>query len=238
MKKLFVLTFCLICFSTTAARAMATAEAAIIEEIKKYVLTTYPDWLGLEIKVGLKNSDRIKLGLEEFEDQANIEILETYKTFRPIGNVIFPIKVVDSKQEKKIFVRAEVEVFGDLVVAAASISRRQIIVPDLVKIDKRDIALLPQKYFTNLDQVIGKEAKTVIPKGSTIYEWMIKDIPLVHNGEKLMILVKGPNLWVKTRGVSLMDGYLGKMIKVKAENSQETLEGVLVAPDKVEVELK
>ena len=219
-------------------RALESTETKIKEAIECHVLTTYPEWIGLDIEIEVKNIDRIAGLLNRFSDKADLEIIKTDRVARSVGNVIFPIRVSEGEAAKKIFVRARVAVLAKVVVAATTIRRRRIIEPDLVKLDLRDIARLPQNYFAKVAAVIGKESKTTIPKGSTIYEWMIKDSPLIRNGDKLMILVKGPSLLVKSRGRALMDGYLGQAIRVRAENSKEILNGILVSPDKVEVILK
>jgi flagella basal body P-ring formation protein FlgA len=45
-------------------------------------------------------------------------------------------------------------------------------------------------------------------------------------------------LLVKTKGVALEDGYLGKKMKVKSKGSKKFLEGSLISPTEVEVKLK
>ena len=152
--------------------------------------------------------------------------------------MIFPIEVATSADRKKIFVRAKVEVFKNVVIANRRINRGEEITLDDLAFESRDIAVVPQKYYEDVALVVETEAKTSIPKNSTIYEWMIKEIPLVHRGDQVAILVTGPNLSVKTLGRALEDGYLGKMIKVRRVESDKTLEGTLISSDEVEVRLK
>ena len=152
----------------------------------------------------------------------------------------FPIIVTSGEKSKKIFIRSKVEVFYKVVAAQKRIKRGELVEEEDVALKKRDIAMLPQKYFENLDQVIGTETKTTIPKGSTIFEWMIKKPPLVHRGDEISILVKGSNLLVKTKGIVVEDGYLGKMtkVRVKSEDSKKIIEGILISADEIEVKLK
>ena len=208
------------------------------EVIEDYVITRYPEWIGLEIRVTFRHADKIFEDLRGVDENADFEIVEVYKDFKPVGNVIFPIKFSTGEIAEKLFVRAKVEVFNKVVVAKKRIKRGEIITEEDLALEERDIAMLPQKYFENLGEVIETEAKTTIPKESTIFEWMIKEIPLVHRGDEISILVTAPDLLVKTKGVALEDGYLDKKIKVKRVESKTTLEGILISPHEVEVKLK
>jgi flagella basal body P-ring formation protein FlgA len=67
----------------------------------------------------------------------------------------------------------------------------------------------------------------------------------VHRGEELTILVKGPNLLVKTAGVALEDGYIEKEVKVRKKTAPKPgsgfvkpLVGILVSSTEVEVILR
>jgi len=220
----------------------------VIENYVKenYVKEKYPDWADLDIQVSFKFADKVFNMLREFEGKVDLAILPTYKDFKPIGNVIFPIEVssgdfLKKVFVKKVFVRAKVSVFKDIVVAAKKIKRGGKIEADLLTLQKRDIAMLPQKYFTEMIEVKNSEAKTTIPKNSTIFAWMVKEIPLVRRGDKVTIVLKGPNLLLKTRGVLLEDGYKGKTVKVRPQigssKTKTILDGLLISDNLVEVKL-
>ncbi len=221
-----------------SAVALDNPEKALTDVIEDYVMTTYPDWIGYDIKISLKYADKAIDYLREIEGDVDLRVVEVYRDFKPVGNVIFPIEVATDTSRERVFVRAQVEVFKNVVIANRRIKRGEEITPEDLALESRDISVVPQKYFEDIAQVADTEARTSIPKNSTIYEWMIKEIPLVHRGDEVAILVTGPNLTVKTMGRALEDGYLGKMIKVKRLESDKTLEGFLVSPTEVEVRLK
>jgi flagella basal body P-ring formation protein FlgA len=218
--------------------ALENPEEKVTKAIQDYVIAKYPDWAGLKIQVGYKSADRIFEELRGLEGEAGFKILEVYADFKPVGNVILPIEVSAGETRKKIFVRAKIEVFKNIVVAARQIKRAEIISADDLALEERDITMLPHQYYEDVRLVANTEAKTTIPKNSTIFEWMVKEIPLVKRGDEVAIFVSSPDLLVKTKGVALEDGYRGQEIKVKRENSKKTLEGVLVAPGEVEVNLE
>lgn len=236
-----ILVSAFVIFSALPAQALDDPEQALTEVIEDYVMTKYPEWIGYEIKVSLKYADKIYDSLAEYdEEDVDLSVMEIYRDFKPVGNVIFPILITTKDSSRKIFVRAKVEVFKNVVIANRRIKRGEEIMAEDLSYESRDIAVLPQKYFENIVQVANTEAKTSIPKNSTVFEWMIQEVPLVHRGDNVLVVVTAPNLTVKSEGKVLEDGYLDKKIKVKVkrEDESKTLEGILVSSDEVEVKLK
>ncbi|MEA3494374.1 MAG: flagellar basal body P-ring formation chaperone FlgA [Candidatus Margulisiibacteriota bacterium] len=222
----------------TASFALENPEREMTEVIENYVLEKYPEWIGLEIKVNYKYADKTFNKLRSMGDKVTLEIPEQYQNSRPVGNVILPVVVSSKGYSKKLFVRAKVEVLHDVAVANNYIQRGSVITDEDVMIEQRDIAMVPQKFHFKLEDVVGKEAKTSIPEKSTVYAWMIKEVPQVHRGDKVMISIVGTNLMVKSEGTALEDGYIGKILKVKRKNVKNPLEGILVSANEVEVVLK
>ncbi len=220
------------------ARALDNPEEKIAKIIEDLVIARHPEWVDSDIRVTFKYADEIFEGLRKLEGDVDFKVVEVYKEFKPVGNIILPIEVSSDGSTRKVFIRAKVEVFQKIVVASKYIKREEIIGEDDLTLEERDIAMLPPKYFEDSILVIDTEARTSIPKKSVIFEWMIKEIPLVHRGDEVSILVKGSNLLVKARGTALEDGYLDKKIKVKSKKSDKTVEGTLISSDEVEVTLK
>ena len=223
---------------SSSSFALDDPKAEVKSIIKKYVIAKYPDWKDLDIRVTLKYADRTFKGLSDLSGDLGFEIVEVYKNLKPVGNVIFPIKVTAGEKTEKMFVRAKVEVFKKVVVAAKKIKRGDQITANDLSLAEKDIAMLPNKYLGGVKQAVDTEAKTTIPKGSTIFAWMIKKTPLVHRGSEIAVRVSASNLLVKAQGVALEDGYQGEKIKVKTKNTNKTLEGILVSANEVEVKLK
>jgi flagella basal body P-ring formation protein FlgA len=227
-------------FLCVPALALDDPEAKIAKVIEDYVVAAYPDWAGLEIRVTFKYAKKLFEKLGVLEGKVEFKMAEVYRELKPVGNVIFPIEVRAGGDTQKIFVRARVEVFRKVAVAARRIRRGTVISLDDVSLEERDIAMLPQSYYTDLEGVLLKETKTSVPRNSTIFEWMIKEIPLVRRGDRVMIVVRGPDLLVRTSGLALEDGYEGKRLKVKVagKDAKDSLEGRLISSNEVEVILK
>ncbi|MBU1027184.1 MAG: flagellar basal body P-ring formation chaperone FlgA [Candidatus Margulisbacteria bacterium] len=229
--------FLVSCIFATSSTALSDPKFNITNVIKQYVVAEYPEWKDLDVKVSFKSDDKLFKGLTALKGSVDYKILEVYKDFKPVGNVIFPIVVKAKGFNKKIFVRAKVEVYKMVVVAQETIPRGQVLNNDSLSLEQRDIAMLPQKFYSQVEDVMLTEAKTSIPKNSTIFAWMVKEVPLVRRGDELMVIVKGTNLLVKRLGKALEDGYLNQAIRIKMDNSKNPIEGVLISTDEVVVKI-
>ncbi|PIS29996.1 flagella basal body P-ring formation protein FlgA [Candidatus Saganbacteria bacterium CG08_land_8_20_14_0_20_45_16] len=210
----------------------------VIDIIKNYVVKQNPDFSKAVIKVACRYADKDFAWLADLTNEAKLEILESSFDSKGLGDVIFPFKASFGQEKKKFFIRAKVVVLLKSVVAQQGIKRGAEIKADDVTLIERDVARLPTTYFTSLKAVIGTEAKTTIPKNSVIFSWMIREIPLTRRGDEVTIVVKGEGVLIKTHGEALTEGYLDKPIVVRPVGSKETLDGILVSDNEVEVILK
>ena len=230
----------LVCLFAFAAGAFAidNPEAKLTEIIKEHVLGKRPEWSGLDIQVTLKYADKMLSSLEQLPADTGLKIIEVYKDVNPVGNVIFPIEVSSGKNIRKIFLRTRVEVFKHVVVAKHYIPRGEVVKEENLQLEKRDIGMIPEKYFDRIEYVAGTETKTSIPENSTLFSWMIKEVPLVRRGDKVLVRVVAPNVLLKTEGIALEDGYIGNEMKVRRKGIKDPVEGILVSSNVVEVRLR
>ncbi|MFH1577013.1 MAG: flagellar basal body P-ring formation chaperone FlgA [Candidatus Margulisiibacteriota bacterium] len=230
----------LVLFSSATAFALKDPEAKLAKVIEDHVVAAHPNWAELDIRITFKFADKTFNDLRKLSEKASFTVVDVYQDFRPVGNVIFPIQISDEEVSRKVFVRAQVEVFKPVVVVNRLIKRGETIAEGDLALVARDIAMLPDSYYEDKVMVIDTEAKTAIPKNSTIFRWMVKEIPVVRRGEELTINIKGANFLVKAQGIALMDGYLGKNVKVRkkgVKDPKKILEGLLISSKEVEVEL-
>ena len=226
------------CIFVSPSLALDDSQLQLEDVIKSYILSKHPEWTGLAINITFKSADKTFAYLQGLEGNVNIEILEGYKDFKPVGSVIFPVKISGKNKSKKIFLRTKVEIIKEVVVARHYIARKAIITKDDVKLGKRDIAMLPPNSIDDVKYIIGSETKTSISTKSVIFPWMYKAEPQLHRGDKVVIRVIAPNLLVKTDGIALGDGYVGRKLKVKRKGTKVAVEGILVSSNVVEVRLK
>lgn len=233
MKKVFLCFISIIIFTSAlyAQDKYVDELSAAIRQFVESKLGTSQGMIQVTIKsTGIKDS-------EDLGELVDLKVIDLNLNPKPLGNMIFPIDVTTDKITKRIFTRARVEQLLSVIVAKQQIKRGVIITPDQLEMKEKDVALMPQKYFIDTQPIISSEAAASIPKGSIIFNWMIKETPLIRQGEEVMIYVIGESLQIKSKGVLLEDGYLGKLVKVKVKDSKKTLEGKLVSASIVEVKL-
>jgi len=217
--------------------ALENPEQKVSEVIKNYIVAKYPNWSRDDLRLTFKLAEKTFDNLKKLPEEINFRVLEVYPEFKPAGNVIFPLEAINGENSQKIFLRAKVEVMKEVVAAAGLIKKSKVLEASDLKLEKRDVALLPQKYFVSADSMIGKEAKITIPQNSTVFEWMIGYLPLIRRGSEVTIIVSAPGLAVKTKGEALEDGYQDAEIKVKRSESKKTIAGKVISPTEVEVKL-
>ena len=243
MRNKNILIFLLFCFLFTWRPVLALDDPSgkITAAIKKYIFSVFPEWADQKIKVNFVLPGKLQTEMNKYSNQASLSVINVYQSFRPVGNVIFPLLIQEGAESHKFFLRTKVEVMAPIVVAAQSIKRGEIIMAAALTTEVRDISTLPKDFYREEKLLLHNEASTMIPENSTIFRWMIREIPLVRRGETIMILIKGDNLSVKADGVALMDGYLGQPIKIKRKqtgNNGSILQGTLVSSHEVEIDFK
>ncbi len=240
MSKNFILIILVVLLATGLTfpcQALDNPEQKVTETIKSYIMGKYPAWPKDEIQLTYKMAEGAVAELKSLPDGASLEVIEVYPDFKPVGTVVFPIRAAAGAAAKKFMVRAKVEVVRKIVAAARLIRKGQVIAPEDLKIEARDVALLPQKYFLGTAPLISQEAKITIPENSTIFEWMVGPVPLVQRGKAVDLWVSGPGLTVKARAEAQEDGALGAEIRVKRIDSNKVITATIISADEVEVKL-
>jgi len=222
--------------SCFAAYVSNDISGRVTKAIISYLVTKDPSYSGKKFEVTYKYADRIFRELKVRKGVVTFSIAELYPDFKPVGNIIVPIQViVDDVPKEKIFLRTKVSVFDRIVVAKKRLKRGDLISSAEAGIEERDVAVLNPGIIKDMGIVNGKEAKTFIPNGNPVYDWMIKDRPLVKKTERVKINAKSDNIVVESAGQSLEDGNMGSEIKVKNLSSGKELIAVVTGTGEVTI---
>jgi flagella basal body P-ring formation protein FlgA len=213
-------------------------EQRVTETITNYIVKKYPDWAENKINLTYRMAEGVFSEMKKLPETATLEVIEVYADFKPVGSAVFPLQASFEGGGAKYMVRAKVEILKEIVAAARLIKKGKLIGRDDLKLDERDVALLPQKYFTGPDLLISQEAKISIPDNSTIFNWMIGEVPLVHRGDVLTLIVDAPGLSVRAKARAEEDGVLDQEIKVKRADSNKILAAKILSASEVEVNVQ
>jgi len=222
--------------SCFAAYVSNDISGRVTKAIISYLVTKDPSYSGKKFEVTYKYADKIFRELKFRNGVVTFSIAELYPDFKPVGNIIVPIQViVDDVPKEKIFLRTKVSVFDRIVVAKKRLKRGDLISSAEAGIEERDVAVLNPGIIKDMGIVNGKEAKTFIPNGNPVYDWMIKDRPLVKKTERVKINATSDSIVVGSVGQSLEDGNMGSEIKVKNLSSGKELIGVVTGTGEVTI---
>lgn len=220
-----------------AAAALDNPEQKVTALIKDFVVAKYPAWTSDEVRVTCKGAETSFTEMKAYGEAARLTILEVMPDFKPVGSVIFPLQISDGENSEKFLVRAKVEVRRKIVAAATTIKKGKRLEAADLKLEERDVALLPDKYFVETYSLASKEARITIPENSTLFSWMVGAPPLFHRGATVALVIDQPALTVKVKGEALDDGYPDLECRVKRGDNNKIVKGTPISADEVEVKI-
>lgn len=214
-----------------------TSRDKVVTAIEEYILTERPDWQGEDIRISFKGGEKVLRAYGK-KQEVEFKVPSVYKLTKITPQMVLPMAVmVNGAPKEKFNVRVKVELYKDVVVALKKINKSAVVTAKDIGVAKREVALLPAKYFEDTQELVGKMAKASIYEGSVVFDWMIKLQPSVVKGQKVKIIAESPGLLVEAAGIALEDGQIGDTIKVKRVDSKEKIEAEITDSNEVEVKL-
>jgi flagella basal body P-ring formation protein FlgA len=143
---------------------------------------------------------------------------------------------IDSKVEKNIAIRAELEAIAPVAVAAANLQRGSIIHDSDINLAQLDIIHLRNPCLDPAE-LIGKRIKRSIRQGYPFDRLAVELPPIIRRGELVTIFVRKGPLLVTAKGIARHDAIQGTMVKVLNNNSKKEILCRADGPGLVQVEL-
>ncbi len=239
--KIFLVTMIFVLGLAQLSPAMDEGQikSMVTRSISDYVLKKHPDYSGSQVKVTFEYAESTFKALTKRSGKVTFAVTENYPDFDPLGDVIVPLQVyVDGVQAEKVSIRANVQIWMDIVVASKKIDKLQVLTGDNIKLSKKNVGVLPQRFFLDVNDVLGKQIVSSLSSGTVILDWMVRSLPMISKGEDVMITAKNGALTVTARGTALQDGYCGDKIKVKNSDTKKEIKAIVVSTGEVLVNLK
>jgi len=192
------------------------------------VIIIYKD-VDLEEKLKIINSDNIELKIKD----STLSMIA--------GKESLPVDVyIDGKYKTVILLKVKVEVFKDVFVTNRAITKGEIFSQENIKKERKFISSLPNNIMYNADNIYGTSALRNLPVNTVILSSMLKAIPVILRGHKVILKVKNRNLTLISEGEALEDGYMGGIIKIKVTtlNIKKIIYAKVVGLDEVEIDLE
>ncbi|HHY47241.1 MAG TPA: flagellar basal body P-ring formation protein FlgA [Firmicutes bacterium] len=216
---------------TVLTRSTVVTGRGIADEAKKFAEQNV-SWPGAEVKVEVTRlPEDILLPVGDVSLSVN-----TMPTTRLPGNTTLMVTVLfDGKPYKNVPVPLDVKVVGQVVVAARTIRRYEVITEDAVRVEKRDISQFYDKAVSSVDEVIGKWAARTIQPGYPIERDCLEEAPVVTRGMRVTIVAEKGGVRVTGIGEALEDGHEGQVIRVRNLDTNRQVQGIVRDAATVEV---
>ena len=143
---------------------------------------------------------------------------------------------IDSKVEKNIAIRAELEAIAPVAVAAANLQRGTVLHDSDINFAQLDIINLRNPCLDPAE-LIGKRIKRSVRQGYPFDRLAVELPPIIRRGELVTIFVRKGQLLVTAKGIARHDVIQGAMVKVLNQNSQKEILCRADGPGLVQVEL-
>ncbi len=143
---------------------------------------------------------------------------------------------VDEVVAKNIPLNVEVEALADMVVTTRPLERGEVVAPDDVAVQKRDLATAPARVCRSLADALGKRVRVGMRGNAPVRDDYLERLPIVKSGQLVTIVAENDTFRVTASGRARGNGARGDIVPVQNMNGQKELPAVVVDANTVRVE--
>ena len=195
----------------------------VVQALQQYILKRGP-WRREQIEVRVRAFRPLPVP----EGRVKLRVIKPRNKVRP-GSRSFLLAVdVEGKEKARVWVHAEISVFDTVLVSVRPIARHLIIAPEDVRLERREISSLTTRAFTEIGEVVGKQASRAIGVNEILTARLIRLPKVVHRGGAVTLLYETSVLQIEASGRALEGGRVGDVIRVKNPSSGKVIEGKIL----------
>ncbi len=193
----------------------------IIDYLHKRFINFYPTMVINSIKIIPNNSIDSGFSLKKIYFSKN-------SLKRERGN--FSAIYIKNNREKRIYFKYEIDAKVKVYVANTPLKSGTKLEKDFFD---TTFIKFTNFYDTPVIHLNGLELKISIPSGKILTKRMVRKIPDIHRGDIITAKAVDGKVVVYLPVKSLQDGSKGEVIRVKRENSNKILKGIILSNNKV-----
>jgi len=137
----------------------------------------------------------------------------------------------------RIFMRAQVKIFSQLVVSKHPLNKGHLIQENDIKLVRRELSGRQSAYLSSTEQAINYIVNRRVKAGDIISVNNLSKPLLIKKGESVSILAEKEGFQISMKGVALMAGSKGDKIKVKNTKTKKIVQGIIFDAQTVRVAL-
>lgn len=119
-----------------------------------------------------------------------------------------------------LFVKVQVKVEGDYLVAAHSLAQGQVLTAADLGLQHGDLTELPAGVLVEPEQAIGRTVTLGLSAGRPLRSDMLRQVQAVLQGQSVKVLSGGKNFQVSTEGRALNAAAAGQVVQVRLASGQ------------------
>jgi flagella basal body P-ring formation protein FlgA len=143
---------------------------------------------------------------------------------------------VDGKIAKKVTVPATIDVWSDVVLAAIPLGKYQIIEAKHVRIEKMNLARVPENAVLHIEQAVGSRTNRNIAVNSILRGDQLELPPVVKRGDVVQVVAESKRMKISVKARAKESGAEGKTIRVQNLRSKKTIYAQVVDSQTVQVD--
>jgi flagella basal body P-ring formation protein FlgA len=132
------------------------------------------------------------------------------------------------RQVTRVWVRAEVRVFGEVVVTSRPLAHHEVITPEAVRIERRDLSSLRTHALTAVEDAVGRQAARAIAVNEILTPTLVELPQVVQRGSTVTVVYQSGGVRVELPGRATEPGKVGETIRVENPSSGKILQGQII----------
>ena len=221
------------------------------------VLIGNPTWAAGQM---IKSADIERAGgeyiletLEWNKDRLNIQVVYGGKQFLlPEGNITYDCKLpgrkrrvgrvhylcllkVDGETRKRLRLYADVKISYDIYRPIRSLKMGHVFQAGDVELTRYMSDHVLRNIISDERDIIGNRLIRNLEEGETILAHMVQKIPLVKNGDRILIIANKGSLRVTAPGVVRQNGFMNDTVRVENLQSKKIILGTVVDSRTVQI---
>ncbi|MCR5559113.1 MAG: flagellar basal body P-ring formation chaperone FlgA [Schwartzia sp.] len=162
--------------------------------------------------------------------------MQTSGGLRFWGNTSVEITpVVDGVPHRTIRCHYRIHLYNNIVVAARPLQADTPLTASDVRLEEREIGTKGKRFYTEIEDVLGKVVARPVSIGRALERPMIKSRLVLQPGALVTIVASINGVEVKMEGTTLQPGREGDIIRVRNNSSRKILRAKVIDESTVEV---
>lgn len=135
-----------------------------------------------------------------------------------------------------LYIPVRVRRLGEVVVARRALAKGQILTPDDLALERRDLFALPGAPLAEPSRAVGQTVRQPLAAGTVLQPTMLVAPRLVRRGDLVTIQAEAGAVNVRASGIALADGAAGDRIRVRNALTKKVIQATVAAAGLVRIE--